>query len=94
VSTPTRYRPHPDLRLTALEGEGVVLHLGTRRYFTVSETGLAILEALKTPRSLEEIVASLQERYDVTAEHARSSAEAFLDRCLSAQLVTREEGAD
>ena len=89
-----RYRPHPDLRLTALEGEGVVLHLGTRRYFTVSETGLTILEALATPRSLEEIVAALQERYEVTAEHARTSAQAFLDRCLSAQLVTREEAPD
>jgi hypothetical protein len=94
VSASARYRPHPDLRLTALEGEGVVLHLGTRRYFTVSETGLAILEALGTPRSLDEIVATLQERYHVTPEHARSSALAFLDRCLSAQLVTREEAPD
>ena len=89
-----RYRPHPDLRLTALEGEGVVLHLGTRRYFTVSETGLTILEALATPRSLEEIVVALQDRYQVTAEHAQTSAQAFLDRCLSAQLVTREEAPD
>jgi len=94
VSAPARYRPHPDLRLTALEGEGVVLHLGTRRYFTVSETGLAILEALRTPRSLDEIVATLQERYDVSAEHARTSAQAFLDRCLAAQLITREEAPE
>jgi len=82
------------MRLTALEGEGVVLHLGTRRYFTVSETGLAILEAIRTPRSLEEIVAGLQERYHVTEEHARASAQAFLDRCLSAQVITREEAPD
>ena len=33
-----RYQRHPDLRLTALEGEGVVLHLKERRYFTVNET--------------------------------------------------------
>ena len=38
----TRYQRHPDLRLTALEGEGVVLHLKERRYFTVNETGLVL----------------------------------------------------
>jgi hypothetical protein len=92
--TDPRYRPHPDLRLTALEGEGVVLHLGTRRYFTVSETGLAILNALATPRTLEEIVAVLQERYEVSAEQARTSAEAFLTRCLEARLISREDGPD
>ena len=47
-----RYARHPDLRLTALEGEGVALHLGTRRYYSVSESGLDILEALAAPRTL------------------------------------------
>ena len=39
----TRYRRHPELRLTALEGEGVALHLGTRRYYSVSESGVDLL---------------------------------------------------
>jgi len=89
-----RYRPHPDLRLTALEGEGVVLHLGSRRYFTVSETGLVILEALSEPRTLDEIVAALRDRYHVTVEHAAASTRTFLDRCLQAGLITREGGPD
>ena len=41
-----RYLRHPDLRLADVEGDGVVLHLGTRRYFSVSESGLALLKAL------------------------------------------------
>lgn len=87
-----RYRPHPDLRLSALEGEGVVLHLGTRRYFTVSKTGVVILEALSSPRTLDELVAVLVQRYEVTPEHAAASVRDFLDRCRQASLVAEEEG--
>ena len=39
----TVYTRHADLRLTAVDDEGVVLHLGSLRYFTVNETGLTIL---------------------------------------------------
>ncbi len=84
------FRAHPDLRLTALEGEGVVLHLGTRRYFSVNETGLAILEVLKPRASMAELVAALTSRFDVPEAQAERSAEAFLDRCLASRLVEEE----
>jgi len=88
----TRYRRHPDLRLTALEGEGVVLHLGTRRYFSVSESGLALLEALETARTADDLAGGLTARYRVTPEHAAASVRAFLERCraLDVLLVERE----
>jgi hypothetical protein len=86
----TRYRAHPELRLTALEGEGVVLHLGSRRYFTVNETGLAILEALRPSATLAELGAALVQRFDVTPDKAEQSARLFLDRCLGARLVIEE----
>jgi hypothetical protein len=88
----TRYRAHPELRLTALEGEGVVLHLGSRRYFTVNETGLAILEALKPAATLEEIGNALVRRFEVSPEKAEQSARLFLDRCLGAKLVIEDRG--
>ena len=47
----TVYSRHADLRLTAVDDEGVVLHLGSLRYFTVNETGLTILKALTEPRT-------------------------------------------
>ena len=48
----TWYCQHPDVRLAALEGDGVALQLASRRYFTVSETALVMLEALQEPRTL------------------------------------------
>ncbi len=88
----TRYRRHPDLRLTALEGEGVVLHLGTRRYFSVSESGLTLLEALETARTADDLTRALTARYAVTLEHATASVRAFLEHCnaLDVLLVERE----
>jgi hypothetical protein len=82
-----RYQRHPETRLTAIEGEGVVLHLGTRRYFSVSETGLAVLEALAGPCTVEELVPLLVASYDVTPEDAGKSTHAFVTRCLAADLV-------
>ncbi|HTO73554.1 MAG TPA: PqqD family protein [Gemmatimonadales bacterium] len=84
------FRAHPDLRLTALEGEGVVLHLGSRRYFSVNETGLAILEQLKPRASLPDVVAALTSKFEVSEAQAERSATAFLDRCLASHLVEEE----
>lgn len=83
----TQYRRHADIRLTALEGEGVVLHMGERRYFTVTETGLVILEALKSPRTFDDLVAAITNEYDVSVEHAQKSVQAFLDQCLQSSLI-------
>ena len=85
--TTQRYERHPDLRLTALEGEGVVLHLKERRYFTVNETGLVLLEALKQPRSMQELVDALLAEYEVTAAEAEATTRAFLGQCLESAVV-------
>lgn len=87
-----RYRAHPELRLTALEGEGVVLHLGSRKYFSVNETGLAILEALNPNATVADLVTALTGKFEVTPAQAEQSVRAFLDRCLAAKLVEEVAG--
>lgn len=84
----TSYRRHPDLRLTAVDGEGVVLHLGSRRYFSVNETGVTILEQLREPRTLAELVTAVTSEYEVGEAEAERTAREFLDRCLEVALVT------
>ena len=87
----TRYARHPDLRLTALEGEGVVLHLGTRRYYSVSESGLDLLDALTAPRTLEELVAVLTAKYEVTLAQATDSAQEFVEHGVRTGVLVVEE---
>jgi hypothetical protein len=86
-----RYARHPDLRLTALEGEGVVLHLGTRRYYSVNESGLDILEALAAPKRLDELVAVLTAKYDVSVQQAEATTREFLERGLKTGTLTAED---
>lgn len=88
-----RYRRRDDLRLTELEGEGVVLHLGSREYFTVSETGLVILEALERERTITELVSALTEAYEVSEADATEAVETFLGACLEENLLEVAEGA-
>ena len=82
-----KYLRHPELRLTALEGEGVVLHLRSRRYFSVNETGLVLLEALKQPRSFDELVGAILSEYDVSPETAAETTREFLDHCVATAVV-------
>jgi hypothetical protein len=82
-----RYARHADLRLTALDGEGVVLHLGSRRYYSVSESGLDLLEALVEPRTIEELVATLTAKYDVGADTAAASVREFLEQGVRTGLL-------
>jgi hypothetical protein len=87
-----RYVRHPDLRLADVEGDGVVLHLGTRRYFSVSESGLVLLQALEKPQTIPELVQALLERYEVSPEQAEASVRQFLETCRTADLLAEADG--
>lgn len=82
-----RYERHPDLRITTLEEEGVVLHLGERRYFTVNATGLRLLEELAAPRTLAELIRALTREFEVSEAAARETTVAFLTKCVDAAVV-------
>ena len=87
----TVYSRHPDLRVTAVDGEGVVLHLGSRQYFSVNETGVTILDALKQPSSIAELVVAVTDHYDVSADAAEQSVRRFLALCNESKLLHVEE---
>lgn len=88
----TRYRRSDGVRVAALETEGVLLHLGTRRYYTLSETALALIEYLAAPRTADELATFLLDRYDLTPERAVTSVRAFLERCGQTGVVLEEPG--
>jgi hypothetical protein len=84
---PDRYRRHPEVRLTRLDEEGVALHLGERRYFTLNDAGASLLDALALPRTVEEMTHLLVAEFDVTSDVAAKSVVAFVADCASKGLV-------
>jgi hypothetical protein len=72
-------RPHPDVVEADLDAaETVLLHLHTKRYFSLNATGTRIWKGLKQHCDLETISARLQDEFDVDAEHAAASVLALV----------------
>jgi len=81
----------PDIRVTELDDEGIVLHLANRRYFTISSSGLLILNALKTQKTFDHVVDLLLVTYDVSREEASDTATTFLAECTAHGMVVVEK---
>lgn len=82
--------PHPDVVDTALDGdETVLLHLGTKRYFSLNATGSVIWRALKEGLTPDEMSGELHRRYDVSAELASQSVSALLQALEEQHLIRR-----
>ncbi|HLL75784.1 MAG TPA: PqqD family protein [Pyrinomonadaceae bacterium] len=81
-------RPHDHVVFTDFEGgEGVLVDLNTKRYYTLNETAALIWRALERGEGAEEIVRQLTEAYDVTAEHAAASLDKTLSTLRARQLL-------
>ena len=78
----------PDATCAMLEGGAVVLHMGTRRYFSLNETGAAIWGLLESATPLPDIATRLTEQFLVDLETASASIEALVAELESAALVT------
>ena len=86
----TRYVVSPDAAFAALPDGGVVLHLRTKRYFSLNETAAAIWSLLEASAAPEEIVERLARTYEVDAAAAARSLERLLAELAREELVTVE----
>lgn len=84
-----RFALTPNASVAELDGEAVVLHLRTGRFFRVNASGTAILATLKVgPASREQLVDALCSRYDVDAARAGADVDAFTAMLLDGGLLT------
>lgn len=90
-SSKTSWVPNPDLVFTKLdEQEGVLLHLKTKQYFSLNETGVRIWELLEEQQHAPAGIASaLAEEYDVEQEEALRYVRRFLEEMREEHLVIR-----
>jgi hypothetical protein len=64
-----------DVVSTTLDQEAVILNLQTKYYYTVNDTGLRIWELLTAGTSEDEIIETLMDEYEVSAEECRSDVQ-------------------
>ncbi len=86
------FRCDAEVILTELEGdEAVLLHLATRKYYSLNETGVSIWEGLSEGLSLQAIVETLEARYEVDSERAGRSVISLVEEFLSEGLVESDQ---
>lgn len=84
-------RPHPRAVLQTMhDGSAVVLHLDTRYYFTLSESGALLWKTLAEsaqPVGPAALVAALTDEYEIDEQTARLDVDSWLARMLADELL-------
>jgi hypothetical protein len=76
-----------------LGGEAVVLDPHTGRYYGLNELGARIFELSQKPRSVDRIMATLLQEYDVAEDQLRTDVVAFLREMETRELIEISDGA-
>lgn len=76
-----------DISARTIGDETIVLSLPASRYFTITGVGVRVFELLAEDTSLDELVGTIVDEYEVDPVIARRDIEAFLDRLRDLQLL-------
>ncbi len=88
LTTHTKAAPDPEVLYTRLKsGEAVLLHLGTKPYFSLNETGSQIWHLMSEGSTLGEISQELESEFDVTPERAQQSVMNLTDELVREKLA-------
>jgi hypothetical protein len=80
LTSESTVRPHPSVVFTRLDtAEAVLLHLETKRYYSLNETGARLWELLQAGASPTGMAEVSQDEYIVTGAQALAAVRAFLD---------------
>jgi hypothetical protein len=85
-----RYVISPDTACAVVEDGAVLLHMRTKRYYSLNETGSTIWQLLTDEVPLDEIAGRLAERYDVEPPAANEAVERLIDDLAAESLISLE----
>ena len=71
------------------DGTGVLLHLGTKFYYTLNATGVFVwkLIASQQATTADDIASHLQQRFAVSHEQAKTDARLLLQELIAEELL-------
>lgn len=75
------------VRFVTTEDGGVLLDVGTGKYYSLNVVGIAVWSGLKEQQTLQEIVTSLMSKFNLPPEKVRSDVAAFLNHLLELRLI-------
>ncbi len=90
-----KIKPDPDVVVTELDDkEAVLLHLGTKMYYTLNETGIRIWQLLSEGLSISEASETIHKEYDILPDAAQKSVLKLTQDLIAEKLVTQILNSD
>ena len=83
------YRIPPQVLVAHLEGEAVVLHMDTKRYYRLNDTAARIWKGLERSETVPQIVASLCEQFTVPPETAQREVDGMIRDLVQSGLLAQ-----
>ncbi|MGH2416648.1 MAG: PqqD family protein [Microcystaceae cyanobacterium] len=77
-----------DILFRQIENEGILLHVPSGTYYSLSETSIMFWNALSNQQPLEPIVDQIIDEYEVEQAQVLSDLQAFLQDLLAFGLIT------
>jgi hypothetical protein len=68
-------------------GDRALLHLESNTYFTLNATASTIWLAMSEPKSLDDLVAVVTDRFEVSETQCRPDIEALLSQMIEAEVI-------
>lgn len=90
--------PHPQLAVNeaqvvheTIDGETIVIHLGSGAYYSLDGCGAAVWEQLVAGACAEEVIASTQTRYEADPQEVAQPVKALIEGLLAEGLIVESE---
>jgi hypothetical protein len=89
----TRFRVNDtEVASEVFDGEAIILNLATGAYYSIDKTGGLVWTLIAGGHSLEEAIAAVMARYDVSEERARADVERVAADLVREDLVRVADG--
>lgn len=82
-----------DVVACELAGEMALLHFETGIYYGLDETGSSVWSLIQSPKSVQEVLASVMEEYDVDRDRCKEDVLALLQNLADERLVEMRNDA-
>lgn len=83
----TRVAPTADAVFAGVPGGGVVLHTGTKRYYSLNETGARIWSLLEEHGDPERAIATIAAEYGISRDEAVTAVTDLVSQLTTAGLL-------
>ena len=82
-----KYVKSNDVLLTGQNGEGVFLHMGTEKYFTLNKVGMLMYNSLIINEPDEKIIEAITDKFDVEPINVRKDFDELVNSLLDANII-------